>query len=190
MSFSSRSRTRSASSTCSATSPSHRGRAAATAIILSLGLGPLVISRLSRLRVGERIRADGRGAPPHEGRTPTMGGVLIVGFGDPVHPALGRSGQRARVGGDRDHGRLRGPRLPRRLEEAAPRGWDRLSVRSKFGIQLLLGLAAGVFLLWYSDTGRVYPLASSFPSGRSSSPSSRCCSCPRSCWCSSPPRTR
>lgn len=123
--------------------------AAATAIVLSLGLGPFVISRLSRLRVGEQIRADGP-AHQHKAGTPTMGGVLIVGtvilstllWADLrnvlVWVAVLTMAGYGTLGFVDDWTKLR-------------RGDGiGLSARTKFGVQGLLALAVGAFLVWYA----------------------------------------
>ncbi len=121
-----------------------------TAIVLSLGLGSFVIARLERLRVVEQIRREG---PPHGAKagTPTMGGVLIVAsvltstllwadLGNALVwvAAVVMLGY-AVVGFLDDWRKLR-----------RGRGFG---IRAKFGLQILLGLAAGVFLVLYAETG-------------------------------------
>ena len=126
--------------------------AATTAIILSLGLGPFVISRLSRLRVGERIRADGP-AHHHKAGTPTMGGVLIVGcviLSTLLWADLGNVLVWVAVLTMTGFGTLGFLDDWKKLRRGDGIG---LSARLKFGVQLLLGLAVGGFLLWYSGTG-------------------------------------
>ena len=127
--------------------------AAVTAIILSLGLGPWVISRLSRLRLGERIRADGPAHHHTKAGTPTMGGVLIVGsviLSTLLWADLGNVLVWVAVVTMAAYGVLGFLDDWKKLHRADGIG---LSARSKFGIQLLLGLVAGAFLLWYSDGG-------------------------------------
>jgi phospho-N-acetylmuramoyl-pentapeptide-transferase len=50
----------------------------ATALFLSFLLGPLVITWLRRLRVGQIVRAEGPEKHLNKAGTPTMGGVLII----------------------------------------------------------------------------------------------------------------
>ena len=126
--------------------------AAATAIVLSLGLGPLVIARLSRLRVGERIRADGP-AHHHKAGTPTMGGVLIVGavfVSTLLWADLGNVLVWVALAAMAGFGTLGFLDDWKKLRRADGIG---LSVRQKFGAQLLLGIGVGGFLLWYSAGG-------------------------------------
>ena len=126
--------------------------AAATAIVLSLGLGPFVISRLARLRVREQIRSDGP-AHQHKAGTPTMGGVLIVGsvlvstvlWADPGNMLVWVA-----VAAMAGYGALGFLDDWRKLRRGDGIG---LSARTKFGVQLLLGLGVGACLLWYAGGG-------------------------------------
>ncbi len=125
--------------------------AAATAIVASLVAGPALIRWLTRLRIGETIRDDG--PPQHHSKagTPTMGGVLLVGAVVVSTALWADSGSAlvwaavlstlgfAALGFADDWRKLR-----RR------RG---VSVPVKLAIQILLGLATGVFLLWYASGG-------------------------------------
>jgi phospho-N-acetylmuramoyl-pentapeptide-transferase len=52
--------------------------AAVTAIVLSFVLGPAIIRRLQRRRVGQVIRAEGPASHQSKRGTPTMGGVIIL----------------------------------------------------------------------------------------------------------------
>ena len=52
--------------------------AAATALLLAFVLGPPVIARLKRLKIGQQVRDDGPKSHLPKAGTPTMGGVLIV----------------------------------------------------------------------------------------------------------------
>lgn len=139
--------------------------AAATAIVLSLVAGPFVIRRLTRLRIGETIRSDGPSHHQAKAGTPTMGGVLIVGtvvlstaaWADPANPLVW-----AAVLTTLAYGCLGFVDDWRKLKRR--RG---ISARSKLGIQILLGLASGGFLLWYAGTGGfttqvVFPFAKEF----------------------------
>jgi phospho-N-acetylmuramoyl-pentapeptide-transferase len=53
--------------------------AALTAFLISLFVGPWLIGKLSRLKVGQLIRHDGPQTHQKKAGTPTMGGLLIVG---------------------------------------------------------------------------------------------------------------
>jgi len=50
----------------------------ATAILLSFALGPTIIRRLRRLRMGQVVRAEGPETHLGKAGTPTMGGVLFI----------------------------------------------------------------------------------------------------------------
>jgi len=52
--------------------------AAATALLLAFVLGPPVIERLKRLKIGQQVRDDGPRSHLPKAGTPTMGGILIV----------------------------------------------------------------------------------------------------------------
>ena len=52
--------------------------AAVTALLLALALGPPMIRLLTRLQIGQSIRADGPKSHHAKAGTPTMGGVLIL----------------------------------------------------------------------------------------------------------------
>lgn len=52
--------------------------ASLTALGISLALGPLVISKLTRLKVGQAVRSDGPQTHFAKAGTPTMGGTLIL----------------------------------------------------------------------------------------------------------------
>ena len=49
-----------------------------TALVLSLGLGPIVIARLRRYKIGQMVRSDGPETHLSKQGTPTMGGALIL----------------------------------------------------------------------------------------------------------------
>ena len=127
--------------------------AAVTSVVLSLGLGPLVISRLERLRVGERIQAE---LPQHhqtKAGTPTMGGVLIVGcvlVSTLLWADLGNVLVWVAMATLFAYGLLGFVDDWRKLRRTDGVG---LGVRAKFGVQILLGLAAGCFLLWHAGSG-------------------------------------
>lgn len=52
--------------------------ALATALVIALALGPGVIHRLRRLKIGQQVRDDGPQSHLPKAGTPTMGGVLMV----------------------------------------------------------------------------------------------------------------
>lgn len=47
-------------------------------LILSLGLGPIVIPRLRKLKIGQSIRLDGPQSHLVKAGTPTMGGIIFI----------------------------------------------------------------------------------------------------------------
>jgi len=49
-----------------------------TALVMSFFLGPIVIERLRRLKIGQKIREEGPKSHYSKAGTPTMGGILIV----------------------------------------------------------------------------------------------------------------
>ena len=56
--------------------------AAMTALLIGLGFGPMVIRRLTELKIGQPIREYGVAAHLSKRGTPTMGGVLVlIGIG-------------------------------------------------------------------------------------------------------------
>src|SRR5665647_1771039 len=52
--------------------------AAGVAILVSLAMGPFMIPFLTRLKVGQSIRADGPQRHYIKAGTPTMGGIIII----------------------------------------------------------------------------------------------------------------
>jgi len=52
--------------------------ASLTALVIGLGFGPLVIRRLTALKVGQAVRTDGPQTHLVKAGTPTMGGVLVL----------------------------------------------------------------------------------------------------------------
>jgi phospho-N-acetylmuramoyl-pentapeptide-transferase len=115
-----------------------------TALILCLCLGPWMIRKLRERQIGETIRADGPERHRTKAGTPTMGGLLIVGALVASVLLWGNLGNRllwiallvtialAAIGAYDDWLKLR-TRRP-------------LKIREKFGAQLLVGLALGVYL--------------------------------------------
>ena len=51
---------------------------ALTALGVSLLVGPVMIERLSRYQIGEKIRSEGPASHLSKAGTPTMGGALII----------------------------------------------------------------------------------------------------------------
>ncbi len=125
--------------------------ATVTALLLLLGLGPLGIRWLRRFQIGERIRPDGPSSHLAKAGTPTMGGILIVfsilasailwaDLGNSlIQAALFATLGYGALGFFDDYGKLKG------------RGG--LRVLPKFGIQVLIGVLTGLFLLWRAGAG-------------------------------------
>jgi phospho-N-acetylmuramoyl-pentapeptide-transferase len=115
-----------------------------TALILALCLGPWTIRKLRERQIGETIRADGPERHRSKAGTPTMGGLLILGalflsvllWGNlqnrHVWVALLVTAALGAIGVYDDWLKLR-RRRP-------------LKIREKFGTQLMVGLALGVYL--------------------------------------------
>ncbi|MBM4246518.1 MAG: phospho-N-acetylmuramoyl-pentapeptide-transferase [Deltaproteobacteria bacterium] len=118
-----------------------------TALVISFWLGPIVIEKLSSLKVGQQIREDGPERHLAKAGTPTMGGVLILFSGilatllladlsnAYIWLALMVTIGYAAIGFVDDYRKLRG------------RSSAGLSARQKFGLQLALGLIAGFVLV-------------------------------------------
>jgi phospho-N-acetylmuramoyl-pentapeptide-transferase len=115
-----------------------------TALILALCLGPWMIRKLRERQIGETIRTDGPERHRAKAGTPTMGGLLIVGSLVASVLLWGNLGNR-----------LLWIALLVTLALAAIGAWDDwlklrmrrpLKIREKFGAQLLVGLALGVYL--------------------------------------------
>jgi len=49
-----------------------------TALVISLVVGPWMISRLTRLQIGQTVRNDGPQSHMSKAGTPTMGGALVL----------------------------------------------------------------------------------------------------------------
>jgi phospho-N-acetylmuramoyl-pentapeptide-transferase len=115
-----------------------------TALVLSLCLGPWMIRKLRERQIGETIRSDGPARHKAKAGTPTMGGLLIVGSLVASVLLWGNLGNRlvwtvllvtvalGAIGAYDDWLKLRTGRP--------------LKIREKFGAQLMVGLALGVYL--------------------------------------------
>ena len=122
-----------------------------TALVISFWLGPIVIAKLSSLKVGQQIREDGPQRHLAKAGTPTMGGVLILFSGILATLLLADLSNGyfwlalmvtigfAAIGFVDDYRKLRG------------RSSAGLSARQKFGLQLALGLIAGFVLVHMPD---------------------------------------
>jgi phospho-N-acetylmuramoyl-pentapeptide-transferase len=53
--------------------------AAVTALLITFLVGPVIITRLKRMRLHQVIREGTPDAHQQKGRTPTMGGLIILG---------------------------------------------------------------------------------------------------------------
>src|SRR5438045_7069152 len=51
--------------------------AALTALLISFILGPWLIERMRRIKLGQYIREEGPKSPQQQAGTPTLGGILI-----------------------------------------------------------------------------------------------------------------
>ncbi len=127
--------------------------ASLTALLLSLLLGPWLIRRLQEFQIGQHIRAEGPQSHHKKAGTPTMGGLLIcVAI---IVPTLLWTN-------------LRTPAVWVAMAAVVLYGaigfWDDmtkvrrkrnlgLTVRQKFGLELVVGLVIGMLLLAMSDRG-------------------------------------
>jgi phospho-N-acetylmuramoyl-pentapeptide-transferase len=124
-----------------------------TALLISLFLGPWLIARLREFQIGQQIRADGPKSHQQKAGTPTMGGVLIVVsiivptllWADLRNPfvwlliistlaygAIGFADDYLKIVHRRSLG---------------------LTAREKLGLQIVVSLSVGVFLLYLRNIG-------------------------------------
>lgn len=126
--------------------------AAAIAFVVTAAMGPAIIPVLSRLRFGQNIRDDGPQRHMAKAGTPTMGGVMIitgvmaatfimVGSGIEALTAVLVMIALAAIGFWDDYIKVV---LKRSLG---------LRAREKLGLQLLIGLFYGIFLIYYFSRG-------------------------------------
>ncbi|MGI6468830.1 MAG: phospho-N-acetylmuramoyl-pentapeptide-transferase [Syntrophomonadaceae bacterium] len=126
--------------------------AAAIAFIVTALMGPLIIPLLTRLKFGQNIRDDGPKRHMAKAGTPTMGGVMIItgvmvatfitaGSGIEALTAVLVMIALAAIGFWDDYIKVV---LKRSLG---------LRAREKLGLQLLIGLLYGLFLICYFNRG-------------------------------------
>src|SRR6185369_16348488 len=134
------------------------GMATLTAMLLSIALGPWLIARLRDFQIGQHIREDGPQSHRKKAGTPTMGGLLIcvsiivptllwanlrthavwVALASVVlYGAIGLWDDYTKVANKRNLG---------------------LTVRQKFGLEILAALVIGAMLLAMNRAG-VYSMA-------------------------------
>lgn len=126
--------------------------AAVIAFIATAAMGPVIIPVLTRLKFGQNIRDDGPQRHMAKAGTPTMGGVMIItGVMIATFVVIG-SGIKALTA------------VLVMIALAAIGFWDDyikvvlkrslgLRAREKLGLQLLLGLLFGIFLIYYFGRG-------------------------------------
>jgi phospho-N-acetylmuramoyl-pentapeptide-transferase len=127
--------------------------ASLTALVISLFLGPWLIGRLREFQIGQQIREEGPTSHRIKAGTPTMGGILIVV--SIVLPTLLWTNLRNRfmwlvivstvayaaIGFADDY-----IKIVRRRSLG-------LTAREKIGLQFLVGISVGVFLLYMMNRG-------------------------------------
>jgi len=127
--------------------------ASLTALVISLFLGPWLITRLREFQIGQQIREEGPKSHQSKAGTPTMGGVLIVV--SIILPTLLWANLRNRfvwllvistlayatIGFADDY-----LKIVRRRSLG-------LTGREKMGLQFLVSLSVGVFLLYLMNRG-------------------------------------
>jgi phospho-N-acetylmuramoyl-pentapeptide-transferase len=127
--------------------------ASLTALVISLFLGPWLITRLREFQIGQQIREEGPKSHQSKAGTPTMGGVLIVVsiilptllwanlrnrfvwllvFSTLAYAAIGFADDYLKIVRRRSLG---------------------LTGREKMGLQFLVSLSVGVFLLYLMNRG-------------------------------------
>jgi phospho-N-acetylmuramoyl-pentapeptide-transferase len=138
-----------------------------TAMIVSFILGPWLIRRLRHFQIGQEIREEGPASHQSKRGTPTMGGLLILTAVIPttllwadlgnlfVWIAVVAMAGFGAIGFWDDY-----------MKVAKKRNLG-LTARGKFGLQIGLGLAIGLFLYWMSYEGMfstklVFPFVKSF----------------------------
>jgi phospho-N-acetylmuramoyl-pentapeptide-transferase len=127
--------------------------ASITALVISLVLGPWLIRRLREFQIGQVIRQEGPQSHHSKAGTPTMGGLLILAaalvptllWADLsnfyVWIALLATGSFGAIGFVDDY-----LKVTRRTSGG-------LSARQKIGLQMVVGLAVGLTLLWLASKG-------------------------------------
>src|SRR5215475_9469576 len=127
--------------------------ASITALLISLFLGPWLINRLRDFQIGQQIREEGPKSHQEKAGTPTMGGVLIVV--SIVLPTLLWANLRNRyvwlsiistcayaaIGFADDY-----LKVVRRQNQG-------LTGREKIGLQIVVSLSVGIFLLYLMNRG-------------------------------------
>jgi phospho-N-acetylmuramoyl-pentapeptide-transferase len=128
------------------------GLAAAIAFMVTAVMGPLMIPLLTRLKFGQNIREDGPKRHMAKAGTPTMGGVMIITGVMAATFMTAGSGLEALTA------------VLVMIALAAIGFWDDyikvvlkrslgLRAREKLGLQLLIGLLFGLFLIYFFDRG-------------------------------------
>jgi phospho-N-acetylmuramoyl-pentapeptide-transferase len=124
-----------------------------TALVISLFLGPWLIARLRNFQIGQQIREEGPKSHQTKAGTPTMGGVLIIvsiivptllwtDLRNPfVWVLLLSSTAFAGIGFADDY-----------IKIVRKRSLG-LTAREKIGLQVVVSLAVGVFLLYLRNMG-------------------------------------
>jgi len=139
--------------------------AAFTALLVSLLLGPGMIRRLQLFQIGQEIREEGPSHHQAKQGTPTMGGLLIITavvlptvmWADLTNrfmwTAVAAMLLFGAIGFIDDY-----------LKVARKQNLG-LSARSKFTLQVIVGLALGAYLVWLSrpEMGSVFSTTLSFP---------------------------
>jgi len=133
-----------------------------TALLVSLLLGPSMIRRLRQFQIGQEIRAEGPSSHQAKKGTPTMGGLLIIIA--VVLPTLLWADLRnpfvwipvatnllfGAIGFVDDYLKVA------RKQNLGLRAW------SKFGLQAVVALGLGCYLLWLAELGQ-FDTTLSFP---------------------------
>ena len=128
--------------------------AALTALILSLVLGPWLINRLRDFQIGQHIREEGPKSHQAKAGTPTMGGVLIVlsiVLSTLVFANLRNPYVWLLMAGTLAFGAIGFADDYLKIRKKHNRG---LTGREKIGLQIVVSILIGIFLLWLATSNR------------------------------------
>ncbi len=123
-----------------------------TALVISFAVGPAMIRRLTRFKIGQTVRDDGPRSHLSKAGTPTMGGALIlvsVGVSTLLWSDLGNRYVWLVLLVTLAYGAIGLVDDYKKLVLKDPRG---LAARYKYLWQSVAGLAAALYLYWISST--------------------------------------
>lgn len=125
-----------------------------TAMVVAFVLGPWLIRRLQHFQIGQEIREEGPASHQVKRGTPTMGGLLIITAVVPttlLWTDLSNVFVWIAVAAMTSFGALGFLDDYRKVARKRNLG---LTARQKFGVQLAMGLALGLLLVWLAQHGQ------------------------------------